>query len=77
MNRYQQEVCLIASEGAHVLSEDWHTVPTEVWEAACVNQAEGIPTRITWHHRYGWCVLVTQGQGPCLDYCENEELLPK
>lgn len=76
MRSYQDEVMAIATEGAYISPGDWHTAPTEAWESARLNLSEGLPTRITWHHRYGWCVLVTAGQGTCLDYCENAELLP-
>lgn len=48
--------------------------PTEFIKIQQQNFKESVPTAWGIHPKYGYFLLTSTGQGPCIDYLQNEHL---
>lgn len=62
----------IASELERFLVRPDHydRAPKDAWAVHQQNAFEGVPSAMAHHAEYGWCVVSTSGQGPCVDFIQ-------
>lgn len=54
------------------IHESASNAPEEMKRIVQRNQEERYPTACGVHPKYGWVVVTSGGQGPCLEYIQND-----